>query len=78
MQVKCPNCSKQVPWNQSSQYRPFCSKRCQLIDLGQWSNEEHTISETPQNSIDESSNEIDIEAIEEMIQAANTNDFFKP
>ena len=78
MQVKCPNCSKQVSWNQSSQYRPFCSKRCQLIDLGQWSNEEHTISETPHNSIDESSNEIDIEAIEEMIQAANTNDFFKP
>ena len=77
MQVKCPNCSKQVSWNQSAPYRPFCSKRCQLIDLGQWSNEEHTITETPQTSIDASVNDIDIEAIEEMIQATNTNDFFK-
>ncbi|MGL5335465.1 MAG: DNA gyrase inhibitor YacG, partial [Enterovibrio sp.] len=24
-------------------YRPFCCKRCQLIDLGQWANEENCI-----------------------------------
>lgn len=32
--VKCPTCKKTVIWNEKSIYRPFCSKRCQLIDLG--------------------------------------------
>ncbi len=26
-------------------YRPFCSQRCQQIDLGRWLNEEYRISE---------------------------------
>ena len=34
--VKCPNCQKIVPWNSQSTYRPFCSERCRLIDLGEW------------------------------------------
>jgi hypothetical protein len=34
--VKCPTCSKAVAWVSSSSYRPFCSDRCRLIDLGEW------------------------------------------
>ncbi len=34
--VKCPTCSTPVPWEERSPWRPFCSKRCQLIDLGEW------------------------------------------
>jgi len=30
-------------WTQESQFRPFCSKRCQLIDLGEWAAEEKAI-----------------------------------
>ena len=30
-EVPCPTCQKPVPWTQESQFRPFCSKRCQLI-----------------------------------------------
>lgn len=41
--VNCPTCNKQVEWGQNSPYRPFCSKRCQLIDLGAWANEENSI-----------------------------------
>ncbi|WP_094751712.1 DNA gyrase inhibitor YacG [Psychromonas sp. CD1] len=43
MKVKCPTCKKDVNWVESSKHRPFCSKRCQLIDLGEWANEAHTI-----------------------------------
>ena len=25
-------------------FGPFCSRRCKLVDLGKWLNEEHTIS----------------------------------
>ena len=39
-EVPCPTCQKPVPWTQESQFRPFCSKRCQLIDLGEWAAEE--------------------------------------
>jgi endogenous inhibitor of DNA gyrase (YacG/DUF329 family) len=33
-----------VEWNDKSAYRPFCSDRCKLIDLGAWAAEEHKIS----------------------------------
>lgn len=52
LQTYCPTCYKPVLWNESSVYRPFCSKRCQLIDLGNWANEENKIpgqSETNDN-----------------------------
>ena len=41
--VNCPTCGKDVIWNETSPYRPFCSKRCQLIDLGEWAAEEKRI-----------------------------------
>ena len=33
--VKCPICRAPVPW-EGNPYRPFCSERCRLIDLGTW------------------------------------------
>lgn len=41
--VSCPTCKKTVSWGPESPYRPFCSKRCQLIDLGEWADEEKRI-----------------------------------
>ena len=32
---KCPNCQTEVAW-EGNPHRPFCSERCQLIDLGAW------------------------------------------
>jgi endogenous inhibitor of DNA gyrase (YacG/DUF329 family) len=43
MKVNCPTCSKSVEWSDAAKFRPFCSDRCRLIDLGQWANEEHAI-----------------------------------
>ncbi len=42
-QVSCPQCGKQVPWAEESKYRPFCSKRCQMIDFGDWATEKNAI-----------------------------------
>lgn len=41
--VPCPTCYKSVTWNEENAFRPFCSKRCQLIDLGEWAAEEKSI-----------------------------------
>ncbi len=41
--VACPTCKKSVKWDQQNVFRPFCSKRCKLIDLGEWASEGHKI-----------------------------------
>jgi endogenous inhibitor of DNA gyrase (YacG/DUF329 family) len=41
--VKCPTCRRPVEWSETSVYRPFCSDRCRLIDLGAWFDEKHRI-----------------------------------
>ena len=44
--VKCPTCQREIDWSQSP-YRPFCSERCKLIDLGAWLTEKHAIPGEP-------------------------------
>ena len=41
--VACPTCGKKVEWSAQQVWRPFCSERCRLIDLGKWAGEEHRI-----------------------------------
>lgn len=42
MTVKCPTCRSATQW-EGNPYRPFCSERCKLIDLGKWLNEAYRI-----------------------------------
>lgn len=51
LQVPCPTCDKSVAWQPESTYRPFCSKRCQLIDLGEWADEGHKITQPVQGEV---------------------------
>ncbi|MEO1767231.1 DNA gyrase inhibitor YacG [Thiobacter aerophilum] len=41
--VPCPVCGKPSPFDPRNPFRPFCSERCKLIDLGQWANESYRI-----------------------------------
>jgi endogenous inhibitor of DNA gyrase (YacG/DUF329 family) len=43
--VTCPTCGKEQVWDSSNRYRPFCSERCKLIDLGKWANEEYRVEQ---------------------------------
>jgi len=36
-----------VQWTPESKYRPFCSERCKLIDLGEWASGGHAIPGKP-------------------------------
>ncbi|MDK2777843.1 MAG: DNA gyrase inhibitor YacG [Pseudomonadota bacterium] len=47
MKVKCPTCKKDVEWSADNKYRPFCSERCKLIDLGEWASGGHAIPGKP-------------------------------
>ncbi|WP_219017952.1 DNA gyrase inhibitor YacG [Shewanella algae] len=46
--VKCPTCQKEVEWAPESKFKPFCSERCKLIDLGDWASEKHAIPVKPE------------------------------
>lgn len=47
--VSCPQCGVQVKWDTGNAYRPFCSERCKLIDLGAWATESYRIPVVEQN-----------------------------
>ena len=42
--VACPTCGRKIPWSTQNRWRPFCSERCRLIDLGEWLSENNRIS----------------------------------
>ncbi len=40
--IKCPTCGRELAW-EGAPFRPFCSDRCRLIDLGAWLSEQRAI-----------------------------------
>lgn len=46
--VTCPHCGKEMQWDINNRFRPFCSERCKLIDLGKWANEEYRVEQREQ------------------------------
>ena len=40
--MKCPTCNRRIEWDDNP-FRPFCSERCKLIDLGRWVDEEYRV-----------------------------------
>lgn len=49
--MKCPICKKAV--TPESEFFPFCSERCKIIDLGNWASEKYVISAPLQPQADE-------------------------
>lgn len=47
--MKCPQCRKETYWRDDAgnenPFRPFCSERCQMIDLGTWASEDYRLSQ---------------------------------
>lgn len=41
--VACPTCGASAPWDPANRFRPFCSERCKMIDLGAWATERYRV-----------------------------------
>ncbi len=41
--VPCPRCGAQAPYAPENRWRPFCSERCRVIDLGNWATEAYRV-----------------------------------
>ena len=53
--VRCPTCQGPSVWSAENPYKPFCSERCRLIDLGAWANEEYRVPVAENDGLDENS-----------------------
>lgn len=54
--VNCPTCGHSAEFSPVNPYRPFCSERCKLVDLGDWANEQHRIPDTSPPDLDDTQN----------------------
>lgn len=45
--VNCPQCKTTLEYSLRNPYRPFCSERCKMIDLGAWAHEEFRVPQKP-------------------------------
>ncbi|HKV53508.1 MAG TPA: DNA gyrase inhibitor YacG [Candidatus Binataceae bacterium] len=41
--TRCPICKKPAERGPANRFRPFCSERCQMVDLGTWAGEEYRV-----------------------------------
>lgn len=67
LEVTCPHCKKKFNYYDSS-FRPFCSEKCRLIDLGQWLNESYTV---PVQKLTEE----EAQTLEQLVHEKNQDDF---
>jgi hypothetical protein len=45
--VPCPRCGTQTLYAPENPWRPFCSERCRMIDLGAWASEAYRVPVPP-------------------------------
>jgi uncharacterized protein len=45
--VRCPGCGGESVYAVSNPFRPFCSERCRLADLGAWASEGYRVAAAP-------------------------------
>lgn len=55
--IICPQCGKKNTWTDENKFRPFCSERCKLVDLGIWAEEKYRVAGEPVNPEPENKDE---------------------
>ncbi len=58
MKITCPLCKNITTWEENP-WRPFCSERCRLIDLGKWASGEYRIEGNEDDKEEEESKKVD-------------------
>ncbi len=43
--MACPRCGTPAIYSAANPWRPFCSERCKLIDLGNWASGRYRVPE---------------------------------
>lgn len=48
--VACPRCGARALFAPENRWRPFCSERCRIVDLGNWATEAYRVPVAPQDA----------------------------
>ena len=59
MKIYCPTCKKEVG-REDNKWKPFCSRRCKIVGLGEWASENYKIAEIS-NGLEQSTRNFDEE-----------------
>ncbi|WP_089417765.1 DNA gyrase inhibitor YacG [Vitreoscilla filiformis] len=51
--VSCPRCGQSARYASDNPWRPFCSERCQKMDLGAWASEDYRVATSPPTASDD-------------------------
>jgi endogenous inhibitor of DNA gyrase (YacG/DUF329 family) len=51
--VTCPKCGEVSPYSPANRWRPFCSERCKMIDLGTWASDGYVVAGEPLEADDD-------------------------
>ena len=51
--VACPRCGARTSFTRENRWRPFCSERCRMIDLGAWATESYRVPAEEDDGRDE-------------------------
>lgn len=70
MMVKCPTCGKTLEYRKDNPWRPFCSERCRLIDLGEWATNSYVIEGEPGSALRMAPEELETLAMEALQKKA--------
>lgn len=57
MKIPCPYCNTEMLWSTDNPWRPFCSERCKMLDLGHWVEERYSIADESEHNQEESGEE---------------------
>jgi len=44
--IACPRCGRETVYSSENKWRPFCSERCKVIDLGAWASEAYRVPDS--------------------------------
>lgn len=61
--IDCPYCAKPARIAPDNPYRPFCSKRCKLIDMGDWLDESNRIPDPSDSATGIDPHDVDISGL---------------
>ena len=59
IEIKCPRCGQKTVYSTVNKFRPFCSERCRLIDLGDWASNKFAIPVADKTPIESESEDND-------------------
>ena len=74
LKVKCPHCDTIFSYYESD-FRPFCSERCKMVDLGHWFKESYKVpTKDPVTAAEEEQDGKDESEIENESESAYNED----